>query len=131
MATSIGILLALAVGAFARWLGLDRDRAFYPTVMMVIASLYVLFAAMGDSGALLTEASIGVGFIVVAGLGFKKSAWFVVAALIGHGLFDVIHPHAVENAGVPAWWPEFCSAYDITAGAWLGVQLLCARPRLA
>ena len=53
MAFFIGIALALAVGAFARWVGLDRDRAFYPTVMIVIASLYVLFAVMADSPAVL------------------------------------------------------------------------------
>ena len=33
-----GVLLAFGVGLFATAIGLDRDRAFYPTVMMVIAS---------------------------------------------------------------------------------------------
>ena len=37
------------VALFARFVGFDRDRAFYPTVLMVIASYYVLFAAMSDS----------------------------------------------------------------------------------
>ena len=49
----IGITLAVAVGAFARRVGLDRDRAFYPTVMIVIACLYALFAIMADSPAVL------------------------------------------------------------------------------
>lgn len=39
--------LALAVSLFARFVGLDRDRAFYPTVMIVIAAIYGLFGAMG------------------------------------------------------------------------------------
>ena len=51
MSFFIGITLALAVGASARWVGLDRDRAFYPTVMIVIACLYSLFAIMADSPA--------------------------------------------------------------------------------
>ena len=38
MALLVGVLLAVAVGLFATGLGLDRDRAFYPTVMIVIAS---------------------------------------------------------------------------------------------
>jgi hypothetical protein len=45
----IGIVLSVAVALFARCVGFDRDRAFYPTVMMVIASYYVLFAAMTGS----------------------------------------------------------------------------------
>jgi hypothetical protein len=129
MALTIGIALALAVAAFARWLGLDRDRAFYCTVMMVIAFLYVLFAAAGDMTALPTEAIIGLGFCALAAVGFRKSPWFVVAALIGHGLFDLVHPHAIANHGVPVWWPEFCSAYDVTAGAWLGLQIRRVRSR--
>ena len=40
----IGAVLALSAGLFAMWVGLDRDRAFYPTVMIVIALYYVLFA---------------------------------------------------------------------------------------
>lgn len=127
MAISIGISSALAVSAFAKWFGLDRDRAFYPTVMMVIAFLYVLFAALGGGSALPIEALIGLGFATCAAVGFKKSLWFVVAALIGHGLFDIVHPHAIANGGVPVWWPGFCSAYDLTAGGWLGLQLFLAR----
>lgn len=41
MALLMGVLLALAVGLFATAVGLDRDRAFYPTVTIVIASLYI------------------------------------------------------------------------------------------
>ncbi|MEO5897029.1 MAG: hypothetical protein ABIS06_15150 [Vicinamibacterales bacterium] len=33
-----GFLLALLVCTFARRVGFDRDRAFYPTVLVVIAS---------------------------------------------------------------------------------------------
>ena len=36
----IGVLLALTVAIFARLVGFDRDRAFYPTVLIVIGSLY-------------------------------------------------------------------------------------------
>jgi len=52
----IGALLALSVGALATVVGLDRDRAFYPTVMVVIASYYVLFAVTdGATQALVLE----------------------------------------------------------------------------
>ena len=42
----IGIVLSAGVAGFARYVGFDRDRAFYPTVMIVIAAYYVLFAVM-------------------------------------------------------------------------------------
>ena len=35
----IGIVLSAGVAVFARVVGFDRDRAFYPTVMIVIAAL--------------------------------------------------------------------------------------------
>jgi hypothetical protein len=49
MALLVGVLLAFAAGLLARASGLDRDRAFYPTVLIVIASYYSLLAVMGAS----------------------------------------------------------------------------------
>jgi hypothetical protein len=99
---------------FARWTGFDRDRAFYPTVVVVVASYYVLFAAVGGSThALAVESSVMAVFVLVAVLGFKLSSWLIVAGLAAHGLFDVLHPHVVRNPGVPEWWPAFCLAFDV------------------
>lgn len=128
LAFLIGTVGAIGVGFFARWFGLDRDRAFYPTVMIVIAYLYILFAAIGGGAAFLIEAIIGTGFAALAALGFKLNPWYVVVALIGHGIYDWVHPHLIDNRGVPPWWPEFCSAYDVTAGVFLAVLLLRPKP---
>lgn len=126
----IGIGLALAAFFFARFIGLDRDRAFYPTVMIVIALLYGLFAAIGESTTALILESIGiVAFILLAVLGFKSSLWLVAVALFGHGVYDFFHPHLFVNPGVPIWWPEFCMAYDVTAAA--GLAWLLMRPARA
>jgi hypothetical protein len=127
----IGITLALVFGAFACWVGLDRDRAFYPTVMIVIGLYYVLFAAMGaSSDVLLAEVAVCIGFWVAAVAGFKKSLWLVVGALAAHGVFDFVHPHMFTNPGVPAWWPQFCGAYDVAAAIFLGC-LIIKRDRVA
>lgn len=84
MALLIGVGLALAVALFARIVGLDRDRSFYPTVMIVIAGLYGLFAAIGGSSAALAAESVGIfGFVALTVLGFRSSLWWVVAALAG------------------------------------------------
>jgi hypothetical protein len=124
----IGISLALAAFLFARFVGLDRDRAFYPTVMIVIALLYALFAAIGGSATALALESIAiVGFVLLAVIGFKSSLWLVVLALFGHGVYDFFHGHLFVNPGVPAWWPAFCMAYDVTAAAGLAWLLRSRR----
>lgn len=120
----IGALLALGVGALATGFGLDRDRAFYPTVMIVIAAYYVLFAVMGGSShALLTECAVMAAFLVASLAGFKRTLWLVVAALAAHGILDLVHPHLIANPGVPVWWPDFCLAYDLVAAGYLAALL--------
>ena len=115
-----GILLSLAVAVFARRSGLDRDRAFYPTVVIVVASYYVLFAAIsGSVQVLLVESMVMAGFVTSAVMGFRSSRWIVAAALFGHGVFDAVHGTVIENTGMPMWWPSFCLAYDVGAAGWL------------
>ena len=116
----IGIVLSLGVALFASRVGFDRDRAFYPTVLIVIASYYVLFAAMsGSVHTVLLEAIVMTGFSIAAVVGFKSSAWIVVGGLAGHGVFDALHGYVLENSGVPVWWPAFCLAYDLGAAGGL------------
>jgi len=127
----IGVVLAVAVGGIALISGFDRDRVFYPTVLIVVASYYVLFAAMGGSVQVLMAESVVTGlFLVVAVAGFKMNLWLVVAALAGHGVFDGFHYLFLVNAGVPVWWPDFCLAYDVAAAGWLGAMLM-KRPDFA
>jgi hypothetical protein len=61
---------------------------------------------------------------LLAIVGFKKSLWFVAAALAGHGLFDLVHPLFIKNPGVPQWWPGFCVTFDAVAGAWLARRII-------
>jgi hypothetical protein len=121
----IGVVLALFVGLLATFIGLDRGQAFYPTLMMVIASYYALFAVMGGSiQVLIIELILMLVFFGVSIAGFKRSLWLVVVALAAHGVFDFVHDHWIENPGVPAWWPTFCLAYDVAAATYLAGLLL-------
>jgi hypothetical protein len=125
MAYAVGIALALLVSCFGRLTGLDRDRAFYATVAIVVASYYVLFAAMGGSGhTLVVEAILMTAFVAVAVAGFKFNMWLVVVALAGHGVLDVLHGLVVTNPGVPEWWPAFCLTYDVVAAGFLAWLLM-------
>ncbi|MES2344252.1 MAG: alpha/beta hydrolase [Pseudomonadota bacterium] len=124
----VGAGLGLAVGAFATWVGFDRGRAFYPVVLVVIASYYDLFAVMGGSAPALGIETLGLAaFAAVAVLGFRTNLWWVVAGLAAHGIQDLFHASLVDNPGVPPWWPAFCLTYDLAAAAWLAARLLRRR----
>lgn len=119
----IGVGLALGVFVLGRVVGLDRDRSFYATALIVIAALYDLFAVMGGSTkALLLESLVGSVFLIAALVGFRRNLWIVAAGLFAHGVMDFFHHHLISNPGVPRFWPMFCGAYDVAAAgclAWL------------
>src|SRR5512141_2794942 len=103
----VGVVLGLIVGGFATLSGFDRDRAFYPTVLIVIASYYSLFAVMG------TPRNPPLFIVIVAGIVLSAIALFavnvimcsVVCGIVGHAVFDFcIRPAVVTNRGVPRWW---------------------------
>lgn len=121
----IGVGLAVAVCAFATLTGFDRDRVFYPTVVAVNATYYILFAVMGNSTrALALESLVAAAFFALAVAGFKKNLWLIVAGLAGHGVFDFFHHLLIQNPGLPVWWPGFCLSFDVLAGAVLAMLLL-------
>lgn len=128
MEYAVGSVLALFVLGGLSLLGFDRDRAFYPTVTIVVATYYILFAALtGSSKVMLAELAAASVFVVMAVLGFKKSPWVLVAALAGHGAFDLVHHRLIDNPGVPDFWPGFCMSFDVVAAAYLAVLLVYRR----
>ena len=125
----VGITLALIFCAAAAGLGLDRERAFYPAVVMAVASYYLAFAVVdGGGGVMLAEVAIAAVFIVSAVAGFKLNPWIAVVALGGHGVMDSFHDHIVNNTGVPQVWPGFCMTFDVTAAVIVALVML-ARAR--
>ena len=121
----IGIGVAVLTCVFARLAGFDRDRVFYPTVVLVVAHYYILFAVMGSSmAALAWECVIAAVFFALAVAGFKKNLWVAAVALGGHGVFDLFHGLIIRNPGVPVWWPGFCMGFDVLAGGFLAVLLM-------
>jgi hypothetical protein len=124
MGYGIGAALAVSISLLAGAVKFDRDRAFYPTVLIVMASYYVLFAMMGGTiHALPIESLVMAAFLLLAVAGFKLSLRIIVAALVGHGVFDFFHGRIIKNDGVPEWWPAFCLAYDVCAGGYLALLL--------
>jgi hypothetical protein len=127
----IGLTVAAAVALFAILVGLARERSFYATVLIVVGHYYVLFAARGASSrTLVTEIVVAAIFLLAAVLGFKRNLWLVVAALIGHGIFDFFHHLFIDNPGGARGWPGFCLAFDVVFGGLLALRLI-RHPRLS
>jgi hypothetical protein len=125
----VAVILGVVVAGFAAMSGFDRDRSFYPTVLIVVGSYYPLFAVMGGGPhpALEIEIAVALVFGVVAFFGFQKSLWLAAAGIAGHGFFDFFVHHAlVANPGMPVWWPGFCGSIDIVLGGWLTLRLWSA-----
>jgi hypothetical protein len=120
MPVVVGVLLAIGIAALARFTHFDEDRSFYSTVLMIIASYYVLFAVLGGTGhALVWELVVAVAFSTVAITAALLLPWLVGIGIIAHGLFDLVHDGLIENSGVPAWWPSFCASIDVLLGLWV------------
>ena len=121
----VGIALAALVCVFATLAGFDRDRVFYPTIVAVNATYYILFAVMGGSTSVLVwESLFAAIFFAWAVVGFKKSLWLIVGALVGHGVFDFLRHLFIHNPGVPVWWPGFCLSFGVLAGGYLSLLLI-------
>jgi len=121
----IGLTLSLAAAGLAVLVGFDRERAFYPTVMIWIAANYVLFAAMDASRrTLILEIIVAGVFLLLAIIGYKTNLWLVALGIVGHGVFDLVHHFFIENPGVPRWWPGFCLIFDVIFGGLLAARLM-------
>lgn len=126
----VGVLLAVAVAAIGKFTRFDQDRSFYSTVLVIVASYYVLFGVLGGSGyALVKELVVALGFSTVAIVGALYLPALVGIGIAAHGLFDLVHDVLIENSGVPAWWPVFCASIDIALGLWV-MRLTRSRLRL-
>ena len=120
IAVVVGILLAVGIGALGKFTRFDQDRSFYSTVLVIIASYYVLFAVLdGSSRALVWELVIAVAFSAVAIIGALLLPTLVGIGITAHGLFDLVHNALIDNSGVPSWWPTFCGSIDVVLGLWV------------
>jgi hypothetical protein len=124
----IGVLLAVGIAALAKFTRFDEDRSFYSTILVIVASYYVLFAVLDSSAhALVWELVIAVAFSTVAITGALFLPTLVGIGIIAHGLFDLVHDGLIANSGVPTWWPSFCASIDVVLGLWV---IIVTRSRL-
>ena len=124
----VGVLLAVGVAALGKFTRFDQDRSFYSTILVIVASYYVLFGVLGGSGyALAAELAVALGFSTVAIVGALYLPTLVGIGIAAHGLFDLVHDVLITNSGVPTWWPAFCASIDVMLGLWV---IILTRSRL-
>jgi len=116
-----GVLLGVGLIVGFRFVGLDRERATWPLVLMAIALSYVFLAAgAGATFFMGIEALIAVPFIALAVYGFHQHHRIVLAgALLGHALVDLLHEGLLDHAGVPGVYPWLCLGTDATLAGWI------------
>jgi len=130
MEYAIGVILGVVICPFASVVGFDKERGFYPVLLIVIEGYYLLFAVMAKStAALLAEGLPMFLFTAAAVLGFRRTAWIAVAGLVMHGVFDSFRRTVIPNPGVPQWWPGFCLAIDVVMAIYLAGLILIRAKR--
>lgn len=117
--TGLGVITValMAVG------GVMRQRGTWATTIVAIASFYVVFAIQsGDTLEIVAHTGFAAGFSTLAIIGARTSSWLLAAALLAHGIFDVVAESMIANAS-PGWWGPFCLGIDVVLALALATML--------
>ena len=112
-----GLVALMAVG------GVMRQRGTWATTIVAIASFYVVFAIQsGDTLEIVAHTGFAAGFSALAIIGARTSSWLLAAALLAHGIFDVVAESMIANPA-PGWWGPFCLGIDVVLALALATML--------
>lgn len=113
-----GVTVALmAIG------GVMNQRGTWATIMVAVASFYVVFAFQtGETLEIVVHTGLATGFVALAIIGARTSAWLLATALLAHGIFDISAGLVIANPA-PGWWGPFCLGMDLVLAAALGWML--------
>ena len=129
-------LLAAVAGAvtvvclwLTRWLGsraMKFERAWLAAFLVAMPLVYVMgwFAARDRAATLwIWVELLGLAlFAAFAALGFKKSPWFLVLGIAGHGLaWDSWHYK--NSSYAPDWYAVACLLVDLVLGAYVAARV--------
>ena len=118
----IGIILGSVIILTAKFTGFEKNRRFYPVILIVIALLYILFGIIDRRFEVIVfESLFAAMFIGIAVAGFKKNLLIAAFGIFLHGVFDVLHIFMIGNSGVPSFYPHFCLAVDFVLAIYLGL----------
>ena len=119
----VGIALGLGSIGLMALAGVARERGSYAVAMVAIAVFYPVFAVGRGWDTFAFHAIVASLFIVLAILGARKSLWWIVAAMVLHGLFDILDGLRAPDPS-PDWWGPFCLGVDLAIAAALSFLLM-------
>jgi hypothetical protein len=135
-ALTIGIFIAVIVVLRFRTKSLESTKWAYPMLLATFPIYYWVFAVYAsDYTALLHELMASVAFLAIAYIAyrFRSFATLLLLAIgyLAHAAYDFYHDALFFNAGVPAWWPEFCGSVDVLIGGYVAYLAFSLRRRVA
>lgn len=118
-----GLLGGLAIILTMYRTGMLNERSGLAILVGAIAFFYPVFAVQAGAGVMVIalHTFVFLLFSWLALTGYARSTRVLAWALIAHGLFDAAT--ALTGHPGPTWWPAFCGALDLTAGALLLILL--------
>lgn len=94
-------------------------------LLALIAGVYFGFAVpTRDSGLLIVELAVALGFAFLALAGLLASQWWIPAAYALHAGWDLLHRRAPLSRLVPGWYIPFCIMVDLAAAVGLATLWL-------
>jgi len=128
MPVVLGVMLALALAAFANRRSAHHAVHVYATALIVAALIYVAFALIGRaSGAWLLVEVGGVALFGAAAVVGRRT-WVPCLAIgwAAHVAWDLaLHRRGAGAVYTPVWYPWLCVGFDLTLAAYilaLGVE---------
>jgi Family of unknown function (DUF6010) len=109
-------LVSLAPHAF---LPPGASLAFAAVLVGIIAGVYFGFAVVnGSNNHQLVEFNVALMFGIAALLGVTVSTWFLPAAYLAHGLWDLAHHNRspLVLVSIPQWYIPWCVVIDVIVG---------------
>jgi len=120
-----GLLLSGAIIGFIKLFNQGQQIQLWATTMTIILSIYIGFALKDKSKSqLLLQIAVAAIFLALTLAGLWSSPWYLVAALILHGFWDLLHDYKIIKTKVMPWYPDFCIVVDWVLGIFLGMDIL-------
>ncbi len=113
----------------ARWRGdagiaLERGvlALFLAGMPVIYLARWLMFRPADTQPAWLTVELVGLGiFGLLAVIGLKRSPWFLVVGIAGHGIaWDIPH---LTSAYIPSWYAIMCMLVDVGLGLYTAARI--------
>lgn len=99
-------------------------RSVVSHLMTLIGAVYVGFALAAPDRMSVARQVAGSGlFMGLALAGLWLSAWYLVAGLVLHGLWDLAHHREHEHGTMPRWYVPACASYDWAVAVFVAWRL--------